>query len=333
MFLNHLNLFISFIVVVLFVTKRKHHTITETLFLVFSLFYFTSSLLWLLTNNYGLASKWQIDSYATICENILLIIPFVTLFYLNKKKKKTQRRKVILSIVASSIVLYLVHWLIAQKSLFIFYYSNPYIDKNILFQIIIDTILLIFFIYLVKKDKTKTDMLEVFDGNFKKYYTIAFGLYFLQDIFILILLLLSTYNYILSDTLFSINTFLNTLIGVNLIFLAIYTNWLNEYNYIRLSLITNRKEALINLNTYLSKEELMELKTINWNEVSSVLNTKFPLIINHISENEELTKTEKLYAFLDYFDFSNKELSEILFVSVRTVETNFYRMRLKYKKQ
>ena len=77
----------------------------------------------------------------------------------------------------------------------------------------------------------------------------------------------------------------------------------------------------------------MELKTINWNEVSSVLNTKFPLIINHISENEELTKTEKLYAFLDYFDFSNKELSEILFVSVRTVETNFYRMRLKYKKQ
>ena len=47
---------------------------------------------------------------------------------------------------------------------------------------------------------------------------------------------------------------------------------------------------------------------------------------------EILTKTEKMYVFLSQFDYNQKELAHELVVSLRTVETNFYRVRQKLKK-
>ena len=333
MFLNHLNLFISLIILLLFSSKRKHHTVTESLFLLFSVFYFTTSLLSLLVSNYDFPIFWLLDTYAVVCENILLSIPVITLYLLNQKQHKTKAPKTILLITVLSLLLYLIHWLIARQNAFVFYHTNIHLKYNILFQIFIDFALIFLFIYKIKKDNKKSDNLEVFDGNFKKYFIISFGLYYFQDVFILVLFYLSNQNIIFSDTLYSINTFFNTLIGVNLIFLAIYTNWLKEYNYIRISLKTKSNVVIKNNDIYLSIEKLKEITPLNWNEISSKLKEIHPIIIGHISNNDQLTKTEKLYAFLDYFDFANKELSEILNVSVRTIETNFYRMRLKYKKQ
>ncbi len=39
-----------------------------------------------------------------------------------------------------------------------------------------------------------------------------------------------------------------------------------------------------------------------------------------------------MYAFFDNFQLSNKVLADALCVSVRTIETNFYRTRNKMKK-
>ena len=44
-----------------------------------------------------------------------------------------------------------------------------------------------------------------------------------------------------------------------------------------------------------------------------------------------MSKTEKLYAAFQPFELSHKDIASLLNVSLRTVGTNFYRLRLKLK--
>lgn len=328
MFLSHLNFFISCLVFLLFVSRRKHQTNTETLFVLFSLLFCISSLLWLVVNYYDFPVSWVIDSYGIYCENILLLIPVAALY--NIKKSKTNKYKTLALLFITSFVMLIGHWLIGHKEVLLFYKSNPYIAQNIIFQVFLDFIFLLSFIFLIQYN-TKKQELELFDGNFKKYFVFSFGIFYLQDIFILVLLYLSANHIIVHKTLFEVNIVLNTFIAFHLVFLAIYTNWLKEFNYLRIAIKTPKNKVLQNKEIHLSIEELRELQPLSWNEVASKYDATYPLIVKSIEQNTLLSKTEKLYAFLDNFDFSNKELSDVLHVSIRTVETNFYRKRTKIK--
>lgn len=330
MFLSHFNFFISIIVVFLFIIRRKHHTLTESLFVLFSVLFSISSLLWLTVNYYNFPISWLIDIYGIICENILLTIPVLALYHIDKKNKA--KFKIILLLIISSVFLYFIHWLISYQELLIFYPNNLNITYNIIFQILLDILLCVTFFYFIFIKKKNAEF-ELFDGSFKKYFMYSFGLYYLQDIFVLLLLYLTVNNVIIPDTLFNLTTFINTFIVIHLVLLAIYTNWLKEYNYLRLTLKKSGSIIESNNDLYIPIEELREIKPLNWNEIKLKFEKTHPLLINKLEQNTTLSKTEKLYAFLDNFNFNNKDLSDILFVSIRTVETNFYRMRRKIKEE
>jgi hypothetical protein len=326
MFLSHLNFFISLIVFFLFIIRKKHHSTSETLFVLFSFLFTISSFLWLIINYYNFNITWLIDSYGVFCENILLTIPILALFNINNKKNNIL--KTIFFLITGSLVLYFLHWIVAHHEKLIFHPTNPYMASNILFQIVIDLFLFLVFLSLLKF-KRRNSKFELFDGNFKKYFIFSFGIFYIQDIFILFLLYLSSKNNLVSDTLFDITTILNSIIAIHLIFLALYTNWLREYNYIRLALKNSEHQVLQNNEIHVSIEELKEFELLNWNEIALNFKNKYPLFIHSIEQNTLLSKTEKLYAFLDNFNFSHKELADLLNVSIRTVETNFYRTRRK----
>lgn len=69
----------------------------------------------------------------------------------------------------------------------------------------------------------------------------------------------------------------------------------------------------------------------SWNDFKQVYVDDFKDIIVEVEKLDFLSKTEKLYAALQPFDLSHKDIASLLSVSLRTVGTNFYRLRLKLK--
>lgn len=331
MFLSHLNCFIGGIAFLLFLLRFKQHSFSENLLFVFSGLSFFSSTLWLYVNYYNNSINQFVDFSGIFIENFLLIISVFYIYSLGKKKQTFNPFFIISSLILISLILFVVHYKIADEKTLILHPSNKNVYDNIIFQIGIDILLFTLFIYLFLSKKMSEGN-ELFDGNFKKYIVLAFSFYFIQDIFILSFFMMAINGIVFPEVLMNVTLFLNTLIGVFLVMAAIYTNWLKEYNKIRNS-EENVKENQKTTPSYtLSIEDLKVLKKIDWNEVYHHFKTSHNELVNTIENNNNLSPTEKMYCFLDYFNFPNKELSELLFVSIRTVETNFYRMRRKLKR-
>ena len=91
-----------------------------------------------------------------------------------------------------------------------------------------------------------------------------------------------------------------------------------------------------NLNFKSSKELDLSISHLFYNNknIETLKNNYYSTYSQLFDKIEKinLSKTEKMYAFFDCFDFSHKELSDLLNVSLRTIETNFYRMRKKMTK-
>ena len=164
---------------------------------------------------------------------------------------------------------------------------------------------------------------ELFDGNFRKYILFGFLFYFIQDLLILILLFLAVKKVILPEYLMNLSNILSLITTISLLMSAIYTNWLKEYYVIRL-LNKNLKLNPQNINI----NKVFELKHVDWVKIKELFYDDNKLLFDNI-ENKNLSKTEKMYAFFDYLDIAHKDLSNLLNVSVRTIETNFYRTRRK----
>jgi len=330
MFLSHLNCFIGGIAFLLFLLRFKQHSFSENLLFVFSGLSFFSSTLWLYVNYYNNGINQFVDFSGIFIENFLLTISVFYIYSLGKKKTDTNPFFIIFSLIIISLILFVIHYKIANENTLILHPSNKNVYYNIVFQIGLDILLFTIFLYLFFSKKTNKEN-ELFDGNFKKYILLAFSFYFVQDIFILSFFIIAINGIIFPEVLMNVTLFLNTLTGIFLVMAAIYTNWLKEYNKLR-----NTEEMLkdnhnqTSSNT-LSIEDLRNLKKVDWNEICHHFKTSHNELLNIIDNDNILSPTEKLYCFLDHFNFSNKELSELLFVSVRTVETNFYRMRKKIK--
>jgi energy-coupling factor transporter transmembrane protein EcfT len=133
-------------------------------------------------------------------------------------------------------------------------------------------------------------------------------------------------------SLYIISLLSNLLVSVMTITLAVYTNWMFLFNKIKskFEIINNNVEQeKISLPIYYLENINSEIKS--WNDFKKYMLDDYPAIIEEIERLEFLSKTEKLYAALFIFDISHKEIADLLCVSLRTVETNFYRLRTKLK--
>lgn len=327
MFLSHLNAFLGFIAFVLFLVRFKRLSFAENLLFLFVTLNFASSALWLFVNYYNNNINPFIDFFGVYVENILLTIG-ILYFYFFGKTKSTKYQLITLTIlVVFSSLLYVIHFYISDQNNFIFHPSNQNVKYNLNFQIILDVIFFLTFLWNYFKNLSVSN--ELFDGNFKKYILTAIIFYYLQDIGVLILFRLAIDGITVSSILMNTTLFLNFIICLSLVLIAIYTNWLKEYNQLR-----GKNETKFNLyEKYITIQDLEKLPKIDWIELVKNFNNTHPNLISQIENNSELTANEKIYAFLDYFNLSNKELSSLLFVTVRTIETNFYRMRKKINTQ
>lgn len=331
MFLSHLNCFIGGIAVLLFFLRYKSHSFSENILFIFTGISFVSSSLWLYVNYYDHDINSFVDFFGIFIENFLLSTCVFYIYSLGKKHKKFEQITYFI-LLSFSLLLYFIHYKFASGNSFIFHPSNKNVINNIYFQIVIDCILFITFLYLFFTKKMNDDS-ELFDGNFKKYILLAFSFYFIQDIFILSFFIVTIKGLVLPQVLMNVTLFLNTLTTLFLVMVAIYTNWLKEYNKLRnIDLIEEDQNNTI-IPYSLSIEDLKLLKKIDWNEIYHHFKSTHSELLIKIETTDKLSQTEKLYYFLDFFNFSNKEISDLLFVSIRTVETNFYRLRKKIKKK
>lgn len=323
MFISHLNLFVSFLTVLFFIIRIKNKTFSETILILFATQTLVSSALWLLINYYNSELNIIVDYFGIINENIILIYTSLYVYYLNQKINLNKRIQIITLTCLFSLVLFYFHFVIKKNGNLIFYPTNENVVYNLYFQVLIDFFLLGLFLFIYRK-KVHNDSGELFDGNFKKYVFIGYLFYFIQDIFILILLLLAVNKIILSEYLMNVSVLFNFVTTISLLMTAIYTNWLKEFNAIRLLNTTVIKKAPQNINI----NKVFELKQVDWIQLKELFYHENENLFDKI-EAENLSKTEKIYAFFDHFDISHKDLSNLLNVSIRTIETNFYRTRRK----
>lgn len=82
---------------------------------------------------------------------------------------------------------------------------------------------------------------------------------------------------------------------------------------------------------YIEEGEL-DYFIINWNFVKSKLIDKYTEQIKFIDQQYYLTEHEKKYALINYLKIEPELIAEKLNVSKRTIETNLYRVRKKFKK-
>lgn len=81
---------------------------------------------------------------------------------------------------------------------------------------------------------------------------------------------------------------------------------------------------------YIEEGEL-DYFVINWNFVKSKLINKYREQIKFIDKQHYLTEHEKKYALINYLKIEPELIAEKLNVSKRTIETNLYRVRKKFK--
>ena len=89
--------------------------------------------------------------------------------------------------------------------------------------------------------------------------------------------------------------------------------------------VSFKKDAI-----YIEEGEL-DYFIINWNFVKSKLINKYPEQIKFIDQQYYLTEHEKKYALINYLKIEPELIAEKLNVSKRTIETNLYRVRKKFK--
>ena len=283
MFLSHLNCFISGIAFLLFIFRYKQHSYSENLLFTFAGLSFVSSTLWLYVNYYNDAINPFVDYFGIITENILLTICLLYLYFLDKKKNQLKQNMASIGLVLIAFILFLLHFFIADTTTLLLHPSNKNVLYNIIFQIGIDCIIFSIFIYRIYSKKFYSEK-ELFDGNFKKYVTLAFSFYFIQDIFILCLFLIALKGIVLPQILMNITLLLNTIISLFIVMAAIYTNWLKEYNQLRTkqSVKTEPNEKFLTLN------DLKQLEKIDWNEIQLHFKNTYHGLILKINSNTQL---------------------------------------------
>lgn len=331
MFLSHLTFFFSAIGFLLFVIKSYRHKGFERFLTMFSFLYFSLSGIWLFINSYTTNRFDYLDHYAAVSENAALLLPLAIVYLFNKRNQSNAFVRSVVVVVAIAVGFYVVHLLIKDNNAnsLVFVLENKNIVKNAVLQIAYNLILSIFFIIGIRKIEVSGGG-ELFDGIYRKVFILLFLVYYAQDILYFLMVIFSVTSNKQFFWLYIVSLICNLLVSLLIITLAVYTNWLSLFNKIKtetqIETISLPQEDM--LNFHFNKEGF---RVRTWMEFKNTLFDVYPDLINHVEKLEFLSKTEKLYAGMLPFELSHKEVADLLNVSLRTVETNFYRLRIKLK--
>jgi len=219
----------------------------------------------------------------------------------------------------------------------VFYTTNKHLTLNLLVQLFLILFSIgAFLVAFIKKPRITND--ELFDGKFKRVFFWLFIAFFGRNLLYLVVLnnstLLSRMHHLVQSTAFEVGNILNLVIPLLLLLVSIYVNWFHLLLKLKQSNVPIESVSRSYNKSSIAMIDLAELpKTISWNELLVKYQATHPVCMNYIEELSFLSKTEKTYAFLAIFDFNQKELSDKLSVSIRTIETNMYRLRSKLKKE
>lgn len=333
MFISHLTFFLSAIGFLLFIIKSYRQTNLERFLTLFSFLYFSLSGIWLFLNSYTKSEVYLLDIYGVLSENITLVTPVLIVYLFDKKVSNAILFRYLGIISLIGFAFFGIQYFIANdpENHLIFSHTNKNLIYNVLLQFVYDIILLISFLVGLKKINSNTTT-ELFDGTYKKVFSILFIVYYCQDILYFIMVVISINNIKPINSLYLISLLSNLLVAAMIITLAIYTNWLAIFNKLKSKFVeieNTFEEEPITPSIFNSENITSEIKS--WTDFKKSMLSKHPEMIQKIENLEFLSKTEKLYAGLLPFDISHKEIADLLCVSLRTVETNFYRLRAKLK--
>ncbi|MBR9756640.1 MAG: hypothetical protein GYB39_01035 [Algicola sp.] len=334
MFLSHLVFTLSAIGFILFIIRSKNQEPFEKFLTFFSFLFFSSSGVWLYLDYYSDLPSVILDYYGVVNENLALLTPIfcASLFGKSISTSGILKRFGFIFLVGFSFAF--VHYMIARddSNSLIFFNTNKNILINASLQIVYNlTLFGLFLYYLNKIDITKGN--ELFDGVYKRAFSILFIVYYILDtlFFIWLFFVLNKMSGI--KTLYHLTHVFNLIMCLLIITLAIYTNWL--------SLITRFKRQwqpeIVEVPIETNDQEVWYLqddqgKVKNWNDFKVFYAEDHKELILSIEQLDFLTKTERLYAALQPFNLSHKDLAAKFNVSLRTIETNFYRLRVKLRK-
>lgn len=333
MFLSHLIFILSAIGFILFAIRSNRQESFEKYLTFFSFLYFTSTGIFLYLSYYSSTTSKILDLYGVLNENITLLIPVVIVGLFGKKLNFTKTLFVFLTVILIGVLFTAMHYYIANLdgNDLIFYPTNKRLLFNVFLQLGYNVGLFVLFLYLLKKINFNQTS-ELFDGVYKKVFSILFIVYYIQDSLFFVTLLLSTKGITLSKGLYFFMLISNLLMAILLITLSVYTNWLFVLNKLKMGwekVNTDEKKNEPTVFSFDIKNGPKEVKS--WNDFKQVYANDFIDIIIEVEKLDFLSKTEKLYAALQPFDLSHKDIASLLSVSLRTVGTNFYRLRLKLK--
>jgi hypothetical protein len=329
MFLSHLIFILSTIGFLLFIMRSRQQSAFEVFLTFFSFLYFSSSGVFLYINYYSNSPLVLLDNYGVLNENITLLLP---VFIVSLFNKKASVKKVVLYLLLAIIIGFLfsyVHYVIATEGKLIFFPSNKNLRINVFVQLIYDFLLFIFFLVGLKKINLKESN-ELFDGTYKKVFSLLFVIYYIQDMLFFVTLLNSDIIKGVLNGVYIFSLFSNLIISLLIIALAVYTNWLFYVNKFKENLVYKNLPNGSD-RTFVFDIRQCDKKISSWNDFKQSLPNEYYDFIIEIDNLSFLSKTEKLYAALQPFNFSHKEISEFLNISLRTVSTNFYRLRVTLK--
>lgn len=331
MFLSHLIFILSTIGFLLFIIRSRQQSAFEVFLTFFSFLYFSSSGFFLYINYYSNSPLFLLDNYGVLNENITLLVPVFIVHLFNEKRNfKKVIPYLLLAIIIGFLFSYM-HYTIASgtENKLIFFPSNKNLGINIFVQLIYDFVLFILFLVGLRKINSKQSK-ELFDGTYKKVFSLLFIIYYIQDVLFFVTLLNSDIVKGVLKGLYFFSLLSNLIIATLIIALAVYTNWLFYINKFKETLVykdvprVHDKPFVFDINN-------CHKKIRSWNDFKQFLPSEYYDFIVEIDNLSFLSKTEKLYAALQPFNFSHKEISELLNISLRTVSTNFYRLRVTLK--
>lgn len=334
MFITHLTFFLSSIGLLLFVIRSYSQTASEKFLAFFSFLFFVMNGFELFLNYYTkelLPIYYSINSFAFILGNIALLTPVVIVYLF---RKKTNNATLLFSFISTLLIgtLYsFLHFFITTDSQnhLVFFPDNTNFIYNLEIQIAYVLILLITFLYNLRKNNINTTI-ELFDGTYKKVFSLLFIAYYLQDITTHILWGLVYLKLELFSDITLIYLVLNFIMALLIMTLAIYTNWLSLFNNLKSKWSQEETEVVKNAVYVLDLKEA-GIQINNWRDLKEFMSNDYPKLIEEIEQLDFLSKNEKMYATLLPFELKQKEIADLLSISLRTVETNFYRLRTKLK--
>lgn len=331
MFISHLNIFLSFFTLIIFVSRLKNQRFYEWMLTLFALVNFSNALIWLLYLYYRLLPPLFIDNYGVISEIIALVLPIYVLIDIRSDRgsKRFKIETVVLLTFTLAAVIF-QYLLTTSDEFYLFYPYNQNYKFNIYLQLGFDIIITGLFLFLYFRKQT-TLQLELFDGNFKRYFGAIFIIYYSQDILMLSMMIGTKMEVGFVSFLQGLSMALSLIISIILGIMGIATNYLPLWNKMReFELNQHAKTSAQSNHPFIYDEkQWVEIQPIDWNKIKVTFIDSYPQVIQIIDENKNLTKTEKIYVFISNFEISHKEISALLTVSLRTVETTFYRIRQK----